>query len=255
MKLAPRSFLASGHRGTPVASPLVLRAGWRALKLIAPLHPERPATLALVSNRSTPDTPLIKVALDACATHGISAALTQALRPEEFAPFLAAGGTLMQELFVLNLCAPRARSRWERPVSGDMVRHWPDEHIAELDYHAFGGFWHFDTFALADALAATPASRLRAIMVDGQPVGYLICGANDSRGFVQRLAVHPDYEGRGYASALLRDGLGWLGRRGVHMVTINTQLDNIRAKDLYERHGFVLDTERLGVIGFHVGAP
>ena len=39
------------------------------------------------------------------------------------------------------------------------------------------------------------------------------------------------------------------------MVTINTQLDNIRAKDLYERHGFVLDTERLGVIGFHVGAP
>jgi ribosomal protein S18 acetylase RimI-like enzyme len=191
-------------------------------------------------------------ALDACHTRGIPAAISQALRPHDYAPFVSAGGTLVQELFLLVLHDPPPQTRWTNAASTDPRRHRADHRIARLDYLAFGGFWHFDTIALADALAATRVSRLRAIVIDDEPVGYIISGHNGERGFIQRLAVHPAHQGRGYASALLRDSLGWLGRRGATSVTINTQTDNHRARTLYERHGFSVQPERLGVIGWNV---
>jgi ribosomal protein S18 acetylase RimI-like enzyme len=252
VKRAPGFFSSSGHRGTGVSAPLVLRAGWRAVKVIPPAHIERPATIALVADRDAPGPDLMQRALDACHTRGIPAAISQALRPNEYAPFVSAGGTVAQELLLLVLHDPRSVSRWAQVGPNEPQRHRADSTIAHLDYLAFGGFWHFDTIALADAMAATRTSRLRAIMINDKPVGYIISGYNASRGFIQRLAVHPDYQGRGFASALLRDSLGWLGRRGATSVTINTQTDNHRARMLYERHGFSVQPERLGVIGFTV---
>jgi ribosomal protein S18 acetylase RimI-like enzyme len=251
VKLAPRSFSSSGHRGTRVSAPLVLRAGWRAIKVIPPINTERPATLALLADRDAPGPDLMQRALDVCHARGIPSAISQALRPGDYAPFLSAGGTLVQELLLLSLHDP-APHRILHRSAGMVQRHRPDHRIAHLDYRAFGGFWHFDTLALADAMAATTTSRLRAVMVNNEPVGYLISGANGPRGFIQRLAVDPVHQGRGYAGALLRDSLGWLGRRGATSVTINTQTDNHRARTLYERHGFVVQPERLGVIGWNV---
>jgi ribosomal protein S18 acetylase RimI-like enzyme len=229
----------------------VLRAGWRAIKVIPPINTERPATLALLADRDAPGPDLMQRALDVCHARGIPSAISQALRPGDYAPFLSAGGTLVQELLLLSLHDP-APHRILHRSAGVVQRHRPDHRIAHLDYRAFGGFWHFDTLALADAMAATTTSRLRAVMVNNEPVGYLISGTNGPRGFIQRLAVDPVHQGRGYAGALLRDSLGWLGRRGASSVTINTQTDNHRARTLYERHGFVVQPERLGVIGWNV---
>jgi ribosomal protein S18 acetylase RimI-like enzyme len=252
VKRAPGFFSSSGHRGTRGSAPLVLRAGWRAVKVIPPAHTERPATLALLADRDAPGPDLMQRALDACHVRGIPAAISQALRPHDYAPFVSAGGTLVQELSLLILHDPPSRARWIHAGPNEPRRHRADHSIARLDYLAFGGFWHFDTTALADALAATRVSRLRAIVIDDEPVGYIITGYNGDRGFIQRLAVHPAHQGHGYASALLRDSLGWLGRRGATSVTINTQTDNHRARMLYERHGFSIQPERLGVIGWEV---
>jgi ribosomal protein S18 acetylase RimI-like enzyme len=52
----------------------------------------------------------------------------------------------------------------------------------------------------------------------------------------------------------VQDALGWAGRHQVVTVTINTQTDNLRARHLYQRHGFVLQPEHLGVIGFETAA-
>lgn len=228
----------------------MLRAGWRAIKVIPPAHPERPATLALVVDRDAPGPDLMQRALDACHARGIPAAISQALRPADYAPFTSAGGTLMQELHLLSLHQPQHPTRRSGRV--DIRRHRPNAPIAAVDYRAFGGFWHFDTVAINDALTATATSRLRSVLVDNVPVGYIVVGYNGSRGFVQRLAIDPDHEGRGYGGALLRDGLAWLHRRGATTIAINTQTDNTRARALYERHGFILQPERLGVIGFRL---
>ncbi len=252
MKLAPRSFGSRDNRGV-VLAPIVIRSGWRAVRVIPPKNRERPATLVLVADRGAPDAALVSRAVDACRDLGLSAVITQALRPPDQAPFLAAAGTLIQELHLLNLAHPPARTWWSIGGTPPIRRHSPDQAIADLDYLAFEPFWHFDTVALRDALLATQISRLRTISIGEKPIGYLISGCSGRRGFIQRLAIHPDQEGRGYASALLIDALQRLGRRGVESVTINTQVDNVRARMLYERHGFVLQTERLGVIGFSLG--
>ena len=90
--------------------------------------------------------------------------------------------------------------------------------------------------------------RIRlAVTSTDQPAGYVITGRNGAAGFIQRLAVLPDAQGQGIATSLLLDGLRWLQRRGVREVLVNTNFDNDRALDLYERFGFQLVPESLRV--------
>jgi GNAT superfamily N-acetyltransferase len=79
-------------------------------------------------------------------------------------------------------------------------------------------------------------------------VGYAVCGRAGHRGYVQRLAVAPSYQGRGVGAALLGDGLRWLRRWGARDALVNTQEDNDRSLRLYLRSGFVLQTDDLAVL-------
>jgi ribosomal protein S18 acetylase RimI-like enzyme len=68
--------------------------------------------------------------------------------------------------------------------------------------------------------------------------GYSLVGRAGDRGYVQRLAVDPDHQGRGLGRTLVVDGLWWLRRWRVREVLVNTQEGNDRAVVLYERLGF-----------------
>jgi ribosomal protein S18 acetylase RimI-like enzyme len=109
--------------------------------------------------------------------------------------------------------------------------------ILATDRAAFDDFWRFDADGLREAARATPSSHLR-VTRDPGPMGYALFGRASTDGYVQRLAVHPDAQGRGYGGALLIDGLHWLRRHGATLAYVNTQSDNDRAYDLYERCGF-----------------
>ncbi|MFZ9383438.1 MAG: GNAT family N-acetyltransferase [Ilumatobacteraceae bacterium] len=119
---------------------------------------------------------------------------------------------------------------------------------ARIDASAFEDGWELDVDAIVDACRATPQHRIRlAVTATDQPVGYVITGRNGAAGFVQRLAVVPEFAGQGIATSLLLDGLRWLQRRGVREVLVNTNFDNDRALELYERFGFALLPESLQV--------
>jgi ribosomal protein S18 acetylase RimI-like enzyme len=91
--------------------------------------------------------------------------------------------------------------------------------------------------------------RIRlAVTATDEPAGYMVTGRNGSAGFIQRLAVDPAYEGQGVATSLLQDGLGWLARRRVTDILVNTHLDNQRALSLYQRIGFEQLPENLRVM-------
>ena len=137
-----------------------------------------------------------------------------------------------------------------------------------IDAAAFSPFWRLDDAGLEEALTATPASRFRVAvdrhaggadaatddeLVDGDAIlGYAICGRAGRRGFVQRLAVDPARHGSGVGRALVLDGLGWLRRRGVDRVVVNTQEANRRALELYERLGFRRQPGGLAVLKKHL---
>ena len=55
---------------------------------------------------------------------------------------------------------------------------------------------------------------------------------------LNRIAVHPDRQGCGIGSFLLCDALRTFWQSGASQVTLNTQIDNLRSRRLYNRFGF-----------------
>jgi ribosomal protein S18 acetylase RimI-like enzyme len=190
------------------------------------------------------------------ARDGFRAVLTPALGTAEQAPFLASGFTVHERLHLLtrdvdDLPHPtEAAALLRRSRRADRAR------LLAVDGSAFPDFWRLDDDALADALAATPSSRLR-VADTGSPrlAGYAITGRAGPRGYLQRLAVDPAEQRRGIATALVVDGLRWLRRWGAREVLVNTQEHNAAALALYEALGFRRQAEGLAVLRRSVEAP
>jgi ribosomal protein S18 acetylase RimI-like enzyme len=165
---------------------------------------------------------------------GYQEVVTNALAPAATLPLVDAGFAVRGRLRVLVHDLVRLPDETRRTRRAH--RHERREIIA-TDQAAFDDFWYFDADGLREATRATPTAQLR-VTRDAGPAGYALFGRAASDGYVQRLAVHPGAQGRGYGSALLVDGLRWLRKHGAVRAYVNTQADNQRAYALYERAGF-----------------
>ena len=83
--------------------------------------------------------------------------------------------------------------------------------------------------------------------------GYTISGRAGLRGFVQRLAVHPDTQSTGIGRRLLLDGLAWMQRGGAREAFVNTQTNNAAALALYTSVGFREEPIGLTVLSVGLG--
>ncbi len=119
---------------------------------------------------------------------------------------------------------PGRRNEWERAT--------------EIDRAAFDTTWRVGRLGLSDALAATPRSRFLVAEADGDVAGFAIVGVAGGGSYLQRIAVHPDFQGRGLGSDLVLAGLAWAKERGAHTMILNTQPANDAAAMLYKRHRF-----------------
>ena len=180
--------------------------------------------------------------LDYLDNRGVLTVVTTALGPVDQRPFMEAGFTPHEHLLLLDRAVEPndtpGRGRRTRPA-----RRQDQDAVLALDEQAFAtssAFWRFDRAALAEAGQATQVCRRRLVKgSQGQPIGHAVTGRTSTIGFLQRLAVDPSAEGQGIGSALVVDALRWLGRTGARKAWVNTQPGNLRARDLYLRHGFV----------------
>jgi ribosomal protein S18 acetylase RimI-like enzyme len=117
-----------------------------------------------------------------------------------------------------------------------------------VDRAAFEPFWRFDVEALREARRATPRHRYRVITNADGVQGYAVTGLAGQRGYLQRLAVDPDSEGRGLGRTLVDDSFGWLRRRHATQIMVNTQERNQRALALYRDVGFEPEPSGLVVL-------
>ena len=208
--------------------------------------------LAPVGEVPPPSAAMVQHCCDLLAARGFGEVLTGALSPAEQRGFLDAGFTVRESLHLLahDLAdlptTPVAPLRRARPGDRDAV--------LAVDGAAFPPFWRLDREGLTDALEATPSSRFRVVGV-GVVEGYAIVGRASRRGYVQRLAVAPELQGGGLGRALLVDGLRWLRRWGVARAVVNTQVDNERARRLYESLGFRMAPSGLAVLGRALQVP
>jgi ribosomal protein S18 acetylase RimI-like enzyme len=219
---------------------------WRGDRLVAHLvpMPEAPPLSA----------GFVRRALDVLAEQGYRQVVTSALGEGEAEGFVAAGFDVGQRLHLL------VHGLDELPpmpaVPARLRRAWPFDRatVLEVDNLAFAPFWRLDDRGLDDALGATPRARFRVAVAGSRPVGYAIIGAAGRRGFVQRLAVHPNFQGRALGRALLIDGLRWLQDRSATAAVVNTQFGNDAALALYEATGFRRQPHGLAVLTIGIGS-
>lgn len=182
---------------------------------------------------------------------GFQRLVTSALEPHEAPAFAERGFTMLEELIVLSLNLdehPHVRSPVPSNVNLKPMRRWRRDDALAVDAQAFEPFWRLDGVTLRDAEHATLRSRSRIADANGQIVGYCVTGGGAQQGYVQRLAVAPEAEGKGIGRALLEDGLDWLGGMGTSRVLVNTQQHNLRALQLYRRRGFAAEPHTLSVL-------
>lgn len=191
--------------------------------------------------------------LDGLEAAGFRGVVTAALPTLDQPVFLDAGFRVIEWLHLLrhNLDRPDLRgSTRTRRARGRERRA-----VLAVDHASFAPFWQLDESMLAEALAATRTARLRVVCNrHNRIVGYAICGRSGPRGYVQRLAVHPDSQGQGLGTSLLADGLAWLARWGARDALVNTQLDNRDSLRLYRRAGFEMQPNRLAMLRLDFGA-
>lgn len=120
-----------------------------------------------------------------------------------------------------------------------------------IDQAAFSGFWQFDIHGLREAVESTTSSDLLAIRgPDAQPVAFAIVGYGHAISYLQRLAVHPDWQGQGMGRSLVRSVLRRARTKGARAMLLNTQFENEAAINLYKDEGFSLLPDPLALLKF-----
>ncbi len=189
--------------------------------------------------------------------HGVNRVYTAALAPTDQHVFNAAGFAHYEHLCLLahdlrEIPSPTPSIRVRRPRRDDEAR------LLALDHAAFEGFWRLDATGLAEALNATPVARLRLVRAQepatyNAALGYAVVGHAASRGYLQRLAVHPAAQRQGLGRTLVVDALRWLRRRRAATVLVNTQEKNVGALALYRSLGFRDEPTGLDVLVHELG--
>jgi ribosomal-protein-alanine N-acetyltransferase len=108
--------------------------------------------------------------------------------------------------------------------------------ILEIEGLAFGGQWDYYQFkaSLADILLVAVDA------VTANLVGFLVacCCKVARRGIILRVAVHPDYQGRGIATQLLEESFRALCKKDLDEVELDVDIIKAGARHLYEKLGF-----------------
>ena len=232
---------------------VVLRAGGAAVRVRPWPADEGTAQVLPVPGAMPPSPQEVGRWMTGLSRLGYHRVRTAALGAYDQRPYREAGLDSLEELVLLRRPLDRHQPRPDHRVRRPRRAEWAL--LPALDAAAFSDEWYLDHDAILDACRATPRHRLRVADAGEGPVGYVIHGRAASTGYVQRLAVHPEAAGRGWGTALVRDGLRWMGASGCVEALVNTHADNQRALALYERLGFDRLPDGLVVLGLSLRDP
>ena len=159
-------------------------------------------------------------------------------------PLLANGFGLAErvQFFRLDLRRQRvtvdsasARAANATPVQLRAMQPTDLDTVAVLDGQTFDPLWHFSAKELWELLFR---SRMQVAIVDDVIMGYAALSTNGADAQLARLAVHPQMQGRGIGRLLLLDSIDYARTAHFSTLSLNTQVSNIHAQQLYQKVGF-----------------
>lgn len=124
-------------------------------------------------------------------------------------------------------------------------------HMQAIDHEVFHEHWHKIPYEVQDLFHDEHYGVLA--MCNHHAVGYALAAIHDQRTSLHlvRIAVHPQWQGRGIATQLLGDIVAHAQRIAVLRVTLNTQADNHIAQHLYNQFGFITTGDRYDIYAMH----
>ncbi|MDH3259402.1 MAG: GNAT family N-acetyltransferase [Acidimicrobiia bacterium] len=223
--------------------PLVLRHGWAKAEA-RPWNADIPdASLRLI--RGSADF------LTACGDYllgiGVSGVTSPPLPDVSSGLWLTAGYQPYQALDLYSRDLVGSQPAPSHAVTIEGERDW--EHVEEIDHAAFPPLWRLDQDGLREAMGATPHASLLLTHEESRTTGFAIVGVGSIAGYLQRVAVHPDYTRQGIGRSLVRASMRWAKRHGARSMMLNTQPDNAAGR-LYVSEGFEKMLDQLKVLRF-----
>ncbi len=217
---------------SPSTLEFVIVGPWRNRPEIACIN-----ELAAVRNAE----PLLRAAFDRCAIHGDNLFLALELETQRSPTrYERAGMDLMEEVITYEMQTPREAWR-PNPALRLVPVHAQDERalaaVTRIDHAAFPWLWR-NNRAEFDVYLCTPGVELALIEADGEPVAYMGLTHFAGWGHLDRIAVAPAWQGRGFGLDALRLAVDAMRRRGARRIGLSTQRTNRRSQRLYERFGF-----------------
>ena len=118
------------------------------------------------------------------------------------------------------------------------MRWWHLAEVADLELAVFDlDPWTPEMFW--SELAQGASRHYLVALVDGRIVGYAGLAVTDEESYIQTVGVHPAHRGRRLGACLMIALLREARRRGARSCGLEVRTDNLSARALYSRLGFV----------------
>src|SRR5215203_5112989 len=184
---------------------------------------------------------LIRAAVERCVDMGDELIVTVELDSRRSpARYERAGLEMLEEVITYEMGI--AREPW--PVSNQIRLVRVDandeaaiEQVTAMDQASFPWLWRNNRVEF-DVYLQTPGVEVWLVEAEVEPVAYFGITLFPDWGHLDRVAVVPEQQGRGFGLETLGLAVDTMRRRGARRVGLSTQGTNWRSQRLYERFGF-----------------
>jgi ribosomal protein S18 acetylase RimI-like enzyme len=184
---------------------------------------------------------LLRGAVERCTELGDDLVLTVELDSRRSpARYERAGLEMLEEVITYELNSvrePWSGSGHVRLVSVQANDEAAIDLVTSIDQVSFPWLWR-NNRAEFDVYLHTPGVEVWLVEVDDDPVAYFGATLFPDWGHLDRIAVVPEQQGRGFGLETLGLAVDTMRKRGARRVGLSTQRSNRRSQRLYERFGF-----------------
>ena len=118
----------------------------------------------------------------------------------------------------------------------ELIEFWQ---ASGLSYRPYGR----DTYSNIAKQMKLSSTKFYGRFIDNKLIATAIASHNGRKGWINRLAVHPDFQHQGIASDLIIFCENWLHKNGIDIFAVLIENDNQASMDLFKKNKYIKHTD------------